>query len=508
MRTAIYYLLLLHLYCTTLTAQEFIQIQAGKISGVRTTDGAIAAYKGIPFAAAPVGELRWKAPQPVQAWEGVLACTHLGPSPMQGKPVPFSMWSKEFLIPDEPISEDCLYLNVWTGAKANTDKLPVLVWIYGGGFTSGGSGCPIYDGEALARKGIVFVSINYRVGVLGFFAHPELSQESGHKASGNYGLMDQIAALKWVQENISAFGGDPSQVTIAGQSAGSMSVNCLVASPLAKGMFQRAIAHSGANFTRNQASLAEAEQSGLEFAKRLNASSLADLRSLSAVDLMKQQAQRGPIIDGFVLPEHVADIFAAGKQNPVDLLTGWNEEEGILFGPVKKADAFKDDIQKQYGEKAEKLLSFYPASTEEIAARSQLNLSRDMIFGAQNYTWANVQAEKGQKQVYVYRFTRKVPGVGEYEKFGAFHTGEVPYAYNNLRFVDRPWQAVDHILAANMSDYWVNFIKNGNPNGTGLNDWPSYETHKKEVIILGDKIFSQALTDWQALDFMYSLLKK
>ncbi|GAB3529593.1 hypothetical protein GCM10027443_09200 [Pontibacter brevis] len=213
-----------------------ITTQAGKVSGVRNLSGDVVSFRGIPFAAPPVGDLRWKAPQPVKPWAGVRKADAFGPSPMQAEPAPFSMWSEEFLIPKEPISEDCLYLNVWTGARSGKEKRPVLVWIYGGGFNSGGSAVPIYDGEAMAQKGIVFVSTNYRVGPFGFFAHPELTKESGKGASGNYGLMDQIAALQWVQQNIAAFGGDPANVTIAGQSAGAMSVHALVASPLAKGL--------------------------------------------------------------------------------------------------------------------------------------------------------------------------------------------------------------------------------------------------------------------------------
>ncbi|WP_370455732.1 MULTISPECIES: carboxylesterase/lipase family protein [unclassified Imperialibacter] len=484
-----------------------VQIKSGKVSGGITADGKITSFKGIPFAAPPVGDLRWKAPQPVKPWEGVKECTSFGASPMQGKPVPFSMWSKEFLIPDEPISEDCLYLNIWTGAKSSKEKLPVLVWIYGGGFQSGGSGVPIYDGEATARKGIVFVSINYRVGVFGFLAHPELTAESPNKASGNYGLLDQVAALKWVNENIAAFGGDPSNVTIAGQSAGSMSVNCMVATPLAKGLFNRAIPESGANFGRNQPSLQQAEEAGVKLAETMSAGSLADLRKVSPEELMKAPwGLRGSIIDGYVLPAHIADIFAAGKQNQVDLLTGWNQDEGLLFGPVKNASDFKAQISQQYGDNAGKVLTYYPASDDAEATQSQLNLSRDMIFGLQNYAWANVQAKQGKTNVYVYRFTRKVPGTGEYAKYGAFHTGEVPYAYDNLEFVDRPWEAVDRELEATMSGYWANFVKTGNPNGKSLPEWPTYKPDAKQVMLLGAEVEAKPIPDGAALDAMAAIL--
>jgi para-nitrobenzyl esterase len=475
-----------------------IRVTGGLVSGTANKTGDIRIYRGIPFAAPPVGELRWKAPQPVTPWSGVRQCDAFGPSPMQGAPAPFSMWSEEFLIPKEPISEDCLYLNVWTGAKSSTAKQPVVVWIYGGGFGSGGSAVPIYDGEATAKKGVVFVSINYRVGPFGFFAHPELTKESGHNASGNYGLMDQLTALQWVKQNIAAFGGDPTNVTIAGQSAGSMSVNCLVASPLGKGLFNKAIAESGASITSVYPSLRQAEENGLNVMKTLGASSLTELRTKPAVEILKKaQALRGPITDGYVLPESVGLLSA----NPVALLTGWNEDEGLLSGPIKNATDFRQQAEQQYGNRASKLLTFYPASTDAEANQSQLNLARDQIFGMPNYVWANIQSEQGQP-TYVYRFTRKVPATGEYVKYGAFHTGEVAYAYDNLKFINRPWEPTDRELARTMSTYWVNFIKTGNPNGSSVPKWPLYTTKSKEIIVFGNTVQAAPLADSAALDFL------
>ena len=486
---------------------DVVKTDAGLVSGTLSTDGHIHIFKGIPFAAPPVGDLRWKAPQPVKAWSGVKKCISFGPSPMQSSPVPFSMWSQEFLIPKEPISEDCLYLNVWTGAQSSKEKRPVLVWIYGGGFTSGGSAVPIYDGEAMAKKGIVFVSINYRVGIFGFFAHPELTKESGYNASGNYGILDQIAALKWVKENIAAFGGDPNNVTIAGQSAGSMSVNCLVTSPLAKDLFQKAIGESGASFTGGNANLQKAEEEGVKIMKSAGASSIKDLRAMPAEELMKKtQGFRGPIIDGYVLPDAIVTIFKEGKENKVGLLTGWNQDEGLLFGPIKKADDFKKQAEKNYGSDAQTFLQYYPARTDEEADSSQLKLSRDEIFGVQNYTWANMTGNQDNK-VYVYRFTRKLPATGQYVKYGAFHTGEVPYAYDNLKFVNRPWEPADFQLATIMSAYWSNFITSGNPNGKGLPQWPAYNTSDKKIMVLGKKPAAEKLPDASALDFLYSKMK-
>ncbi|MFD1144796.1 carboxylesterase/lipase family protein [Larkinella insperata] len=503
-----------------------VKVTGGQISGTLNPDGDVQIFKGIPFAAPPVGELRWKAPQPVKPWLGVRKCDQFGASPVQGTPNPFGPWSAEYLIPKAPISEDCLYLNVWSGARSATEKRPVLVWIYGGGFSSGGSAVPIYDGEAMAKKGIVLVSINYRVGPFGFFAHPELTKEAGESkpgastpgastlgrnASGNYGLMDQIAALQWVKQNIAAFGGDPGNVTIAGQSAGSMSVNCLVASPVAKNLFNKAIAESGASFARPYASLQQAEEAGLKTMQALGAASLAELRTKPADEILqKAQGIRGPIIDGYVLPQSVAQLFAAGKANPITLLTGWNEDEGMAFGPKKKADEYRRQLEQQYGDQAQTLLKFYPGTTDAEAAESQVKLSRDLIFGAQNYTWANLQARQG-RPVYVYRFTRKLPATGEYAHYGAFHTGEVAYAFDNLRFIDRqlrPLEPTDDKLARIISTYWANFIKTGDPNGPGLPSWPAYTTQRRQIAVLGDAVKAQPLPDAASLDFLFGLMSR
>jgi para-nitrobenzyl esterase len=490
-----------------------VQVEGGDIEGTTNRDGDIHIFKGIPFAAPPVGDLRWKAPQPVIKWKGVKKCVEFGPSPMQSSPVPFGPWSEEYLIPKTPISEDCLYLNLWTGAGSSKEKRPVIVWIYGGGFVSGGAGVPVYDGEAMAKKGIVFVSINYRVGVLGFFAHPDLTKESGRKASGNYGLMDQIAALHWVKKNIVAFGGDPDNVTIAGQSAGSISVNCLVASPLCKGLFKRAIAESGASFISTPliktTYLQQAEEKGVQLAQSFNENSIAALRKMTAEELLKKQMfGSGPIVDGYVLPLLIADIFASGKQNDVGLLTGWNEDDGVIFGKIKTAEEFKKEAETLYGPDAARFLQLYPSQTDEEAAASQAAVSRDMVFGIQNYTWANRQADQSKYKVYLYRFTRKLPATGDYGKYGAFHTGEVAYAYDNLSFIHRcPWEPVDYSLATTMSSYWANFAATGNPNSKGLPEWPAYNTKDFPAMILGIKPASEPLPGRAGLDFLIGHIK-
>ena len=481
-----------------------VKIETGLISGVKNNE--VVAYKGIPFALPPVNELRWRAPQPAKPWMGIRRCETFGPDPYQPAPKAISMWSEEFFIPATSTrSEDCLYLNVWTPAKSPKEKRPVVVWIYGGGFNSGGCDDPIYDGAATARKGVIFVSANYRVGLFGSFAHPDLTKESGYGASGNYGLLDQIAALKWVQKNIAAFGGDPDNVTIDGQSAGSMSVNCLMASPLAKNLFEKAIAESGAymvSATRGMRTLQEAEAQGVKSAQTLKATSIADLRNMPAEDIQKQlRGNFSPIVDGYVLPEPIPAIFAAGKQNKVTLLTGWNENEGMLSGSLRNAADFKKQSDDVYGANANDFYKYYPAGNEEEATASQYKLSKDIMFGIQNYTLANVESSSGAK-VYMYRFTHKVPGTGIYEKLGAFHSGELVYSFNNLQYLHRPWQPVDQELANTMSSYWVNFIASGNPNGKDLAHWPVYSVNENRIMILGDKPVSKDLPDKAALDLI------
>ena len=487
-----------------------IKIDGGMISGVKSAAGDVVSFKGIPFAAPPVGQLRWKVPQPVEHWAGVKKCDVFGPSPMQAKPVPFGVYTKEFLIPEQPISEDCLYLNIW--AKNNTTpKKPVFVWIYGGGFTSGGTAVPIYDGEAMAKKGIIFVSINYRVGVFGFLTHPELTKESPDKASGNYALLDQIAALKWIKKNIANFGGDPGNVTIAGQSAGSMSVNCLVASPVAKGLFNKAIAESGSMMVSNpmlkSLTLKDAEQQGVKLAAAVHANTMDELRKVPAADLIKVPGGYSPIVDGYVLPEPVAQIFAEGKENNVPLLTGWNADEGFVFNFNKK-DEFTKEAKEKYGKDAAEFLRYFPANTDEEAAHSQTKLSRDMIFAISGYKWAGWQSQKGKAPVYVYYFQHKLPATPDFEKYGAFHTGEVAYVMNNLKFLNRPWKQADHLLANQMSAYWINFISNGNPNGKNLPAWSKYNKQQSPVMVFDDRAAQKGLPDKKELAFMLSKAEK
>jgi para-nitrobenzyl esterase len=461
------------------TPNTLVKTTEGTMSGVLTAANDVAVFKGVPFAAPPVGDLRWQPPMPPTPWDGVRKCDKWPASPMQGKPVPFRMWTEEFIAPPEPLSEDCLYLNIWTSAKSENEKLPVLVWIYGGGFVSGSGACAVYDGEDIARQGVVYITINYRVGIFGFMAHPELTNESKNKNSGNYGLMDQQAALAWIQKNISAFGGDPSRVTIAGQSAGSMSVNALVASPLSKGLLHGAIAQSGGMMSdRFSKTLLDGEAVGAEVMKMLNLSSIAEMRHVPADTLLKIASKIsfggfGPIIDGYVLPGKVKDIIQNDKHNQVPMLSGWVAGDGgLMGGDVPTADSFVAFAKENYGADVENFLKAFPASTDEEAksSRQKLNLMEFAAFPSR------VWAEENDKPVYLYHFSHVPTDKPDFPNYGAFHTSEVPYALHTLKKWNRPWAERDYKMEKTMNAYWINFAKTGNPNGDVLPEWKNYES--------------------------------
>lgn len=490
-----------------------VSTDKGEVEGNYKPETGIFSYKGIPFAKAPTGDLRWKAPQPADEWNETFDASDFGAICMQAEPVPFSMWTQEFIAPAGNMSEDCLNLNIWTKEGRVDANRPVIVFIHGGGFTSGSGSVPIYNGEKMAEKGVVFVTINYRVGIFGFLAHPDLSEESEHKVSGNYGILDQIAALQWVQDNISNFGGDPNNVTIAGQSAGSFSVNYLVASPLANGLFHQAIAESGAAFLPANRlsmdnSLSSAEQRGLSADSSLGVSGISELRALQPDSVLSAQGQFGsPIIDGYVIPDPIYTLFVEGNYNDVPLLTGWNEDEGFSFGPPPTPEQFRKNIQNQYGEDAEEVLELFSSETDAEARRSQKDLSMLNTFGLQNWKWAQLQNQTGDSPVYLYHFTRDVPYTDEQQDFGAFHTGEVMYAYNTLHVSDRPWEQVDRDLAETMSSYWVSFAEDGDPNGEGLPQWPAAKPDDYQTIYFGDDVHveSAPMKDkMELLDRIYS----
>ncbi len=469
---------------SNLSAQlSVVKTENGQVSGF--IFGNIAVFKGIPFAAPPVGELRWKAPAPVKDWTGIKECVKFSASPMQRKPVPFMMWTEEFITPPDNLSEDCLYLNVWTPAKSAKDKLPVFVWIYGGGFSSGSAACAVYDGEEMAKKGIIFVSINYRVGVFGFMAHPELSKETSNNVSGNYGLLDQIAALVWLKKNIEAFGGDPQKVTIAGQSAGSMSVCALVSSPLAKDLFRGAIAESGgilSNFMRGK--LADAEKSGVAFMGKMKASNINELRQKTADELINAGGNFGPVSDGYVIP---ADIFAAyrdGKFNDVNMIAGWVTGDGSLMGnQTMTPEKYKEQAVKNWGDKSEEFLKLFPGNTNDEVTASLKQTGLLQFAAMPAYLWAGYS----HKPAYIYEFSHVPVDKPDFPNYGAFHTSEVPFALHTLHLWKRPWRDMDFAVEKTMNDYWVNFVKNGNPNGKDLPEWKVYDKPVGNVMEIGDQ---------------------
>jgi para-nitrobenzyl esterase len=498
----------LGLFQTPALAQltEPVELETGLLSGVTGSDPAVRVYRGVPYAAPPVGALRWRPPEPPHSWEGVRRADAFSPGCVQQLARSRPPWTEEFMHQGE-VAEDCLYLNVWTAAPNAAAMHPVLLYIHGGGFTEGSGSVAVYDGTNLAQRGLVVVTVNYRLGVLGFLAHPELTAEagaeSGHDAAGNYGMLDQVAALRWVQHNIAAFGGDPNNVTIAGQSAGAMSAYLLTASPLATGLFHRAIVESGpgglASFgLRSSRALAgplsEAETNGSEFATSKGAPSLRELRAMPVDSLTapppagSPPLRFGPVIDGYFLPDDVAAIYARGDQNDVPLLTGFNADEASAsprYGKVT-AEQFRSMARQRYGESAAAFLELYPADTDEAAGNAQKVSQRELSAVALQHLAAE-RARTAKTDAYLYFFERGIPWP-EHPEFGAFHTSEVPYVFNNLDLLDRPWTSVDRQLADAMASYWVNFATRGDPNGQGLPAWPTYEDAPRAVMVLGEQV--------------------
>jgi para-nitrobenzyl esterase len=490
-RTGTILLLLAMTLSTRALADSQVTIDSGVIQGKDAPEPGIRAFLGIPYAAPPVGDLRWREPRPVTPWTGVRQATEFGPRAMQG-----SIYS-DMRFRDAGPSEDCLYLNVWVPAKPGRKKLPVMVWIYGGGFQAGGTSEPRQDGGHLATKGVVVVSMNYRLGVFGFFSHPELSAESGH-GSGNYGIMDQTAALHWVRRNIAAFGGDPLNVTIFGESAGSYSVSIQMASPTARGLFQKAIGESGSMVgTRRIPArvfpLATAERNGVEFAKLLGAKSLAELRARSSADVLKASLEDktlkdGVVVDGYVLPKDVYAIYAEGTQAKVPLLAGWNADESrvyAVFGSKRPtAKSFSEAVRLEYAELADAVLRLYPAKTDEEAVRSAGDLASDRFIVSSTWNWIEAQLRSGGSPIYRYQFDRAIPIAPGTEvngslvtsaDVGAPHAGEIPYVFGAFNSnPSAPWLPEDHKLSDMMETYWTNFAKKGNPNGKGVPEWPRF----------------------------------
>jgi para-nitrobenzyl esterase len=458
-----------------------VAVEHGLVQGA--IEGDLTVYRGIPFAAPPVGELRWRAPQPAAKWDGVRQTTKFGPKPIQG--------SRN--APD--MSEDCLYLNVWTPAKSTNDRIPVLVWIYGGGFGAGATSEPNYNGAKLAQKGVVLVSIAYRVGTLGFLAHPELSAETTNRVSGNYGLLDMIAGLQWVQKNIAQFGGDPSKVTIFGESAGGIAVSMLCASPEAKGLFHGAISQSGGSFGpprpttfpgENMKRLADAERDGEAYAKNAGGASIAELRKLAPDKL---PGGRGwPIIDGWVIPDDQSKLYAAGKYNDTPILVGYNSDEGASFSPPKTPEDYIKGVQTRFGKFADDLIKAYPVGTNSVPKTAR-DLMRDAAFGWQTWAWARLQSQTGKSKVFYYYFDQhpEYPPDSPRAGYGMPHGADVPYVFQRLNPNSPQTTKADLELSDAVSTYWVNFAKHGDPNGDGLPTWPAFTDQNPQVMYFNQK---------------------
>ncbi|NUQ24380.1 MAG: carboxylesterase family protein [Saprospiraceae bacterium] len=476
------------------TAAPRVQTAQGLLEGVH--DSGIRTFKGIPFAAPPVGDLRWKAPQPPANWQGVRKADAFGPRAMQA-PI-FS----DMMFRSNGVSEDCLYLNVWTPAKTGNEKLPVLVYFYGGGFVAGDGSEYRYDGEMMARQGIVAVTVNYRLGIFGFFSHPELSQESPYRASGNYGLLDQSAALRWVSENIAVFGGDPRKITIAGESAGSVSVSAQMASPLSKDLIAGAIGESGSLLgTLSAVPLADAEKNGADFAKNIQAGTLAELRAMPADKLLEAATKNNPFrfsmtIDGYFFPKNPLDIFKAGEQAQIPLLVGWNSEEmnyRMILGPMPPTlDNYAKAVQNLYSDKADQVLAAYRATTDAEVEQVATDLAGDRFIGFSTWRWSKVHSQTGNQPVYRYLYARPRPAMRNQPADavlpkGAVHSAEIEYAMGNLptnRVYD--WQPEDYKVSAILQSYFAQFIKTGNPNGLGLPAWPALDNKKSALVMFID----------------------
>jgi para-nitrobenzyl esterase len=460
-----------------------VQVEAGIARGNPRDEREVLAFKGIPYAAPPVGDLRWRAPQPPQAWVGVREATQFGARS-------WSAWQDD-PTPWPPQSEDCLSLNIWTAAQHSDERRPVMVWIHGGGFEFGASADPSTDGSRLAQKGVVVVSFNYRVGVLGFMAHPELDRDG---PSGDYGLQDQLAALRWVEANIARFGGDPTNVTVFGESAGAHAIGILMASPLAKGLIHKAIGASGAFWDSEHGSLAtfdEARTRGVAFAAHMGAASLAVLRAMPAEQLNAAALWNftkdpgmtafSPNIDRYVVPEEPATRYLHGEQLPIPLLAGWNDVEQWPFRaralPHQTAQDFRQGAERMFGtDRLSEFLQLYPAESDAQAAESAEALIGDLTISEQTWEWLELQQRSGRALVYGYTFTYTSPYVPI-----ASHLVDVPFVFGTLtpQFLvggQAPPADADRALSETIMSYWVNFATRGDPNGSGLPHWPTYDS--------------------------------
>lgn len=471
-----------------------VHIDGGLIEGVQ--ENGITVFKGIPFAAPPIGSLRWRAPQAPAAWSGIRPANQFAPICMQRGSYPED-------APPERMSEDCLYLNIWVPPHTAGSPLPVMVWIYGGGLMNGSASTPLYAGDMLARKGVIVVTANYRLGVLGFLALPDLSRESPQHVSGNYGLLDQLAALHWVQRNIGAFGGDPTRVTVFGQSSGSISISALTTSPLAKGLFQRAIGESGGLFEPVDLApgfkLVDAEQVGRAFVASSGAHTLQDLRAMPAEEVIKTHFIPHLIIDGYALPRAPYDAYREGRQNDVDLLIGSNAREGRLFLADQAITAanLQEVLENDFSRPVVSLVGPGSMANDQQARSAFVTFEGEMRFDWDMWAWARLQADAARHPVFLYRFTQSAPypAGDKYFGWGASHGMEMPYVFDHLDLQTLPWTPEDRRLASVISTYWTNFAKTGDPNEAGLPAWPRFTASNPQAMFLGETIAPGPLPD-------------
>lgn len=485
-----------HILCAALVAwftathpaaAHVARIDSGRLQG-QVADG-VTSYLGVPFAAPPLGDLRWRPPAPAARWSGVRKADRFAPACLQtGVSMPGET--------PPAISEDCLYLNVWTPATRSGERLPVMVFIHGGGYENGATALPLYAGDRLAKRGVVVVTIAYRLGAFGFLAHPDLTAESGRGSSGNYGLMDQVAALEWVQRNIGAFGGDPDRVTLLGQSAGSIAISALMTSPRTGGLFHGVIGQSGGLFEPLQLApgyrLTNAERDGAAFTRKLGATSITALRALPAETILKARGTSfHPVIEPWLLPRAPYDVFAEGRQHDVPVLVGWNTEEARALTdlvPVTAA-AFEKDIAKTFGALPPPLLAAYPHATDDQARQARGDFERDLRFGWDMWAWGRLQAGAGRR-AFVYNFAQRPPFPADSVRagWGASHFAELWYMFDHLDQEPWAWTGGDRRLAETMAGYWVNFARTGDPNGPGLPAWPAYTPEAPRVQRLADPV--------------------
>lgn len=469
-------------------AHPVVATRYGRLAGVTNPATHISSFKGIPFAAPPVGDLRWRPPLPPAAWKGVRQATEFGASCMQRIHGTFGPWTPAFLVQNK-VSEDCLYLNVWTPRVSAKANLPVIVYIPGGGFVEGSGEVPVYNGAHLAATGLVIVTINYRLGVFGFLAYPGLTAESPHHSSGDYGILDQIAALRWVKHNISSFGGNPHNVTVWGQSAGGFSVGVLLESPLARGLFERAQADSGLSIARFSISLKAAQEQGLKFAAEHHATSLQQLRAIPAADLLPgpggPQIGLGIVVDGWLLPEAPNAVNRTAAGNDVPVITGNQANDyWLTTRPPRSAADYNALVARLYGPMAGQFKSLYPPGTTLAQMQQAIVVSSRDRERVSMFLWASQRLEHHRGPVFTYFFDRAIPWP-QHPEFGAFHSGELPYFFRNLDSLNRPWQAQDKEVSLRASSYLKNFAATGNPNGSGLPQWPPVDPSKPATMKIG-----------------------